>query len=578
MRIPKYDAQISAQSAPRFNQTVDLRSDTFSKIADGLDNYRDYRIKQLEEETKTEYYKADISAKYELEDAHSKMIDAIQNGGAYSGAEEKYQKTHDAIVQKYGKIFSGDQNAYERQMMDFKQYGLQHTVQLRNAVQARRKSDARQAYSLREQQASAKFLDNPQEAIQMMTQATAGLRGTGILTDDGAKAEIAQFVKKNTANKIQYFAQNNSTNPQAVLDLVEAEKSNLDIDTYLNLRGAAMKDVEQQVSIREVTDYMAEPAGKKQPKQESVDLFYQKEIAEKSQDMTPSQYEQSVIDASIGSNTIPTQISQQAGVYLSSDPATMSKQDMATSASLARIISETDKYASKLKSTGISKDIVDKAKILTTRMDAGMDISKALESTYMDTEESKELYKTSLTEARKILMYGRTNQQDVDVGVIPKEAKADFIDAYARARSQTASLTEAADIAKKEVNNRYKDFNGVKVKDPVTSATPYDEKSWIGAAEGYYKQKVGELRPDEKVLVLVDRESKRLQFEGKEPSYPLFIMSGETSTPIPVFDKTTGQPIRVLPDPKAMKRDRKNIFDGLKQDSYSNPIDLGVSQ
>ena len=97
MKIPVYSPQINA-STVQYNAVADIRTNTLGEMADGLQQYGKFREAQLEEERQTERFKADSAIKYELEDAHSKMLDAIQNGGAYADAEAKYQKTFDETL------------------------------------------------------------------------------------------------------------------------------------------------------------------------------------------------------------------------------------------------------------------------------------------------------------------------------------------------------------------------------------------------------------------------------------------------------------------------------------------------
>jgi len=94
MKIPVYDPQINA-STSQYNAVADIRTNTLGEIADGLQQYGKFREAQLEEERKTEQFKADAAIRYELDDARSKMLDSIQNGGAYADAEAKYQETFD---------------------------------------------------------------------------------------------------------------------------------------------------------------------------------------------------------------------------------------------------------------------------------------------------------------------------------------------------------------------------------------------------------------------------------------------------------------------------------------------------
>lgn len=564
MRIPTYDSNAKAPAVGNYavdrNLYVpDVRQNTFGEIANGLENYSKIVYQQEEEARKTEYFKADMAIQAEIMDAKSKMFDSIQNGGSYKGAEELYQKQHDAIVGKYADTFKSDPNVYERSMAEYKRMGVGNTVELRNVVQARRKSDGAASTNLMLERASQLYLQDPKKSIEMASRAVGGAQSVGIFGPDEAKLKMIKFIQSGSAMKMaDVFIQNRDT-PEETAKWVEANKDNLDVSVYLTGKEKAQREIESVANVKSVQNYMVDPVVNKVPAQESVDLYFQRELAPLSQ-TDQAGYEQKTVELAVSTGKLPDQLAQQASSYLDMDASTMSAADFSTVASNARIISEANKHAAKLSKTNLSADTIAKSNLLVQRMEAGMPVNKAVMSVQRDlgNDEAKKLYSASLTEARNIILEKKVNGNRIDADV-PTYAQSDFINAYTTAKMNTASASEAARAAQREIKSRYTKFNGVLVKDPPmhVSTKQYDEQSWVKAANAKYEEKLGKIPDGSKAVLMADRETLRMKNSGEEPSYPLFISYSKDEHPIPVFDKTTGQPIRVTAIPKEMKTVKK---------------------
>jgi hypothetical protein len=251
MKIPVYDPQINA-STSQYNAVTDIRTNTLGEIADGLQQYSKFREAQLEEERKTEQFKADSAIRYELDDAHSKMLDSIQNGGAYADAEAKYQKTFNDTVTKYMPAMGDDPNVTERFQAEYKRYGLGQLVQLRNTVQARRKSDAGDAYKNLNDLLNKDYMKavasgdlKRQEQITNFERPAlvAKLVGSGAESRDGGALRIRQDTERSEALAISYIAQDS---PEEALKRLE-EKNAAGIfsaDTYVKTRGPIIAQVD----------------------------------------------------------------------------------------------------------------------------------------------------------------------------------------------------------------------------------------------------------------------------------------------------------------------------------------------
>ncbi len=59
---------------------------------------------------------------------------------------------------------------------------------------------------------------------------------------------------------------------------------------------------------------------------------------------------------------------------------------------------------------------------------------------------------------------------------------------------------------------------------------------------------------------MADGETKRMMQLGERPSFALFLSHDANEPPLPVYDKTTGQPVRMYEDPQFMKTIKRKTF------------------
>lgn len=554
MRLPTYENQVRTPNAPQYSAMADLRTaGNLGELADGLNQYREYRQKELEEAQKTEWYKADNGFRLDMANAKSEMVNSIQNGGSYADAEAKFQKTYEDTKAKYMPFFGADENVAARQAADFERVGLEGLLNIREAVQQRRKGDAIQSSELTKMEALNLFVDDPQKALDMYSRSLSGLQASGAVSSDGAKARLISFVQDGKSKEMDLVFQNNVDNPQAALDWVEANKSDLGVDNYLSGREKAQNEIFKFGSAQKVKNYIADPVTYKAPDQESIDVFYERELAPILASGDQAGYEEAVVATSVNTGKIPSSVTNQAAAYLDMEATGMNQSDLNTVAMNARIISETSKYAAKVNMKDLTKDTIAKSNLLVQRMNAGMDVQRALTSVQRDlgSEESKKMFNQAGTEARNILLEKKVNGQKIKTN-LPKYAEAEFIAAYQNYRMNTGKPSEAAKAAIDEVSSRYKEFNGTVVKDPVTSVSQFDEKSWVAEANSQYTSRIGAIPNGAKIAVVIDGESNRMLNAGERPSFPLVVVE-ENSPPIKVFDKN-GDEVRVFENPVAMSR------------------------
>ncbi len=330
MKIPVYDPQINA-STTQYNAVADIRTNTLGEIADGLQQYGKFREAQLEEERKTEQFKADAAIRYELYDAHSKMLDSIQNGGSYADAEAKYQKTFDETLAKYMPMMGDDPNITERARAEYQRYGLGHTVQLRNAIQQRRKSDGLDATNLLLKQSEDKLMRSmiagDQKAVDSEIAAQSGIlaRATsiGLLTKDKATEQIMARVSD---SKSKYALFQAEKDPFAAEKYLQAayDKKEVSAQDYISvlpiIQTAVKKETDKKAAYVSLYD------NPNQTTDDEIDTIFEAETSAIGAEKGSQEYVDTAKSVATKAKKLPPQVVSSIRASLSLDPDNLSAE------------------------------------------------------------------------------------------------------------------------------------------------------------------------------------------------------------------------------------------------------------
>jgi len=560
MKIPVYSPQINA-STVQYNAVADVRTNTLGEMADGLQQYGKFREAQLEEERKTEQFKADAAIRYELDDAHSKMLDSIQNGGAYADAEAKYQKTFDETIAKHMPAMGDDPNVTERFQAEYKRYGLGQLVQLRNTVQARRKSDAVDSTNLRVQQSEERMMramiagDEKAVNAELAGQASiyAGATAVGAITSDEAKMKIQQRVSNMRGKQALFMAQND---PRAAKTALETayQKKEIMAEDYITASATVNKAIEEIGSYESVQNYITDPTNNQRPNKQSVDVGFNY-VLQKSKGMDQAGFENEVLKYSISAGAVPQQIMNQVGAYFGQS-AEEAKPEAVMQ--MARIVSEISKRDQTfLDGRKFDKNDIATANLMVSRVASGMTEVEAVRSVLRQKNDknASDLFTSA--------------QNDIITKIRKEEIKvtgigvADYVDAYATQRMLGATDSEAKTYAENVVEKTIGKFNDIPVKNPATKipdptmqGAVFSEKEWNKSVDDlvgleWIKSKFG---TDAKPLITADRETMRLVTAGKQPTFPLAIhYGGENPDNFMILRDQNGMPIRIRMHKKAKR-------------------------
>lgn len=251
MKIPRYDQQVGAPSAPQFSRIADVRTDNLSGLADTLKDVYADKLKEQEEAKKTAIFQADTSIKMATTQAMFDMEERIKNGGSYANAEAEYQKAHDQAFKEFGSAFDADEsgNTKARALAEYQAEGLSNVLRIRQMVSSRRRSDAASAANLRNEQLSQQAItatDEEYETIKqnMISNIASATSATGENPATG-KSQIMKVLQDTNAKRLEIFRQNNINNPSATLAKVESEFKNKNItpEVYITERGQAMASI-----------------------------------------------------------------------------------------------------------------------------------------------------------------------------------------------------------------------------------------------------------------------------------------------------------------------------------------------
>jgi hypothetical protein len=385
MKIPVYDPQINA-STTQYNAVADIRTNTLGEIADGLQQYGKFREAQLEEERKTEQFKADSAIRYELDDAHSKMLDSIQNGGAYADAEAKYQKTFDDTVAKYMPMMGDDPNVTERFQAEYKRYGLGQLVQLRNTVQARRQSDAVGSAELLKAQKMeawrrANLAGDTKAADQIAKEIPAiysKLTAVGAMSQGKAQAMIMSDISNMKVEGVAFIAQTDPNKALSVLD-EQYNKKEILAEDYIKARGPLMTKVEEHNAIIGAQQLFATAPTALSEKQMGVleTSYIQKanEIKKANPDAGQQFFYESQIDMANKTGQFGPQFTNQMKNMVFADPDRMSQSDKTTVSEIAKVYKDAPKTA-QMKLDAQTRVVMD---LINARIEAGMPDSSAVD-------------------------------------------------------------------------------------------------------------------------------------------------------------------------------------------------------
>lgn len=249
MRIPQYDNKVNAPNAPQFNNTADLRNDSLSSVADGLEQVYKVKLKEDEEAKKTAFLQADTSIKMAMDQAMFDIKSKLQNGGSYADAEAQYQKAHDTAIKQFGSAFDADKsgNVRLRSMAEYQSAGLDNILKIRDAVSTRRRSDARSSINLRAEQLAEQYIGKTEEeksAIRnQLVGSLAGGAAVGLYTGAEGKQKAKEQIQKMDAMDLKLTMQNDALAGKSSLAEIESryKEGRIDADTYISYRGMAIK-------------------------------------------------------------------------------------------------------------------------------------------------------------------------------------------------------------------------------------------------------------------------------------------------------------------------------------------------
>jgi hypothetical protein len=557
MKIPTYDSNVNVSSRV-INGPVVAPSNFkgFSKIASGLESIADYEAKKQAEDVAIHDYVAKNNANLELTKLGAELQDQIQNGGAYANIEKKYDEQYKKIIGKYQGTLLDDKSKVEA-MAGWQRTGLEQTLRLKDAVRSRRKSDAAGAAASQVQLLDKQWLDaTPEQRVTLAKQYASvygGLAGTGAISPGEGSARTRAAISGAETNRIRLLA---ATDPRTAQAELEKNKDLFTADTYTALAIPIMNDVQRIGTVETAVQKLTtEPSS---ITQNEVDLLFQDKFLVEG--VAPEMREIGAIQMAAQTGRVPLAVQNQAAVFLGSYNENMSPADAATAAASARTVTEISRYNDQLRDDSkFSADTQAKAALIVARTEAGMSEIEAVKGV-LSMYENKDSVKLFDDGKNKIIK--EIGKGEVDVPFSGKEqaasgVKSQFIDTYARYRYNGADDSEAQKLAKKEIKERYKTFNGVVVDAPPQSVTGYSEKSWIEAATA----KVKEIAPkaldgNAKIIMQSDYETKRLRAAGAGPNeltFPVQIYLGKNNY-FPVM-KPDGKPLRVMADPQLMKKD-----------------------
>lgn len=249
MKIPRYEQQVGAPSAPQFSQIADVRTNNLSGLADTLEGVYQDKLKEQEESKKTAIFQADTSIKMAMSKAMFDLQERIKNGGSYANAEAEYQKAHDEAIKQFGAAFDVDEsgNTRARALAEYQADGLNNILRIRESASSRRRSDAASSANLRVEQLSNQLIGASEEEKAVIRQQIVGTvaSGTAAVGGSGSESKLKTMkVLQSAEDKdLQLYMQNAALEGKSSLPEVEKryKEGLIDVDTYISRRSTAIK-------------------------------------------------------------------------------------------------------------------------------------------------------------------------------------------------------------------------------------------------------------------------------------------------------------------------------------------------
>lgn len=601
MKIPRYEQQVNAPSAPQFSQIADVRTNNLSVLADGLQDVYQDKLREQEEAKKTAYIQADNSIKMALDKAMFDLQERIQNGGSYATAEAEYQKAHDKAIKDFGSAFDADEsgNTRLRSMSEYESMGMENILRLRNSISSRRKSDAASSINLRIAQANDEYImagddiSKREAAAKKITGALAGGASVGLYTGEEGKLKSMIALRSAEDSRLDYISVLYKNEPSKYLKEVELSKEVLGPEKYISHLAKATSMVDTVATVDSFVSYAKDPSSAQKPTQQSTDLFFNEKLLTPfiNNEITQLDYEAGVVDVVNVSGKIPSQLENQMKTTLSMYKENMPadyKKAVISNARLVSKIYDSNPSVFTNEGSGLNKKDVIVSQSIINRIDAGVPEDIAVDETLKmasdknyDAKYDEQVKKTYTNNDFKNYFTNQLNIDDVSWPLIQSKAT----DLFAMSKAMGLSDGDAKSSALKYLSKQYGDFNGVLVKYPPNKVTNIqDEKQWLLLAqkelnnfyETEFPSQVSGTTATKKFgkAILAGDEQTKKELENKiNPSFALHYQTQEGAL-IPVFDRN-GQKVRIAAEPKQeniiMPIFSSNLFGG----TFIGPIKLG---
>lgn len=493
MRIPQYTSE-QRISAPQVATTKIADPVDLSKVINIIENQYEIGIKEQEREQKLFYANEVARTQLALDEEYAKASEAIANGD-YK-AKDRYNEFYNNTVQQSLSRFSDyDPEIVEAARIDFERTGVGNGMRLKTAVRSKIKSDALSSSKLRLETLKRSYFDaqsseEQQSILSDVNKTVANLEANNAIARGSGAEVVRSWVGDIETQKIILESQ---TNPLNALNSLEKNKSNLDIDTYVSLKGRLLSQ-KKEIEDLAVAESFLRGESEETPNQEQVDSFANtQEVLE--QEGKINAFEKISLNAAMIAKTgrLPDVIKQNFDGLFYMQAEEVTPEDAGKIVYASRIVSEAvSENPALINNSGVSKEQALISDLVVEQLYRGVDQTTAVKNILnrVNNPDFKNVY----DDARNFILKSGSNQNysnfvkeitsELDIGkeyfgLVRKEA----IDNYAMSRAYGASHKDAVKSTKKSLQGLIGNFNGQTVMLPPQAVTRYkNEKAWVQMA------------------------------------------------------------------------------------------------
>lgn len=576
MRIPIYGPQQNI-SAPQLNTPQVAAPIDLSSTIKAVEDQYEIGQRQKQEDEKLFFANETTRTEFELQTKYAEALDRIDQGDY--GAQKEFEKFYNETVNKSIGRLSYNQTYQTQAQIDYKRFGLESGLKLKDAVRSKTRESAVSAAAQSEeiygqQYLQAKTFEEKQEILKKNNSMYARLESLGAIKKGSGNLASQKFVNNVISLEANLILQDED--PKVALAFIERNQSNLSPENYVRLRGTALAEIERFDDLgkaqKQFSDFLS---GKSysEPTQQQVSIVYDNFVSslENQSEYSPIENPDGSIQEPLAlqfikqTSFVPDKIKNEVNSILLIGTDEITEAQALSIANVANIVTEAIKNpAIKNRDKSFGKESVAVAQSITSKIASGLDTFTAVKQV-MRAQTNPDFasiydkaYKSGLEFASQDVsqiasdldrgVFNSMGFGDLASGFYPSLI-SDYADKFAMLKSSGTPDDQAKIKAKEDLATTYDTFNEVFVKNPPHILFPNYTRDSLEKA--FQSQTIPGVAEGEKAVLMADRQTfnqiEKMKAEGSaditKTTFPVIRYLGDNIF-IPARNPETGKEIR----------------------------------